>query len=188
MRHPAYAESPQRFVQGYLVIQKDFARILEYVEPDNKNGGVFGYRIHELLMRTCVEVEANFKAILKANLFTKPDRWTMKDYSRVEHSHRLSSYQTLLHTWRGSMSEFSPFGAWKDGKHLPWYDAYNASKHDRHESLISANLQMLVQAIGGLVVLLTAQFNKEDFSGSPDVLSLGSSRVHKWDSALGGMF
>jgi hypothetical protein len=188
MRHPAYAESPQRFVQGYLMIQKDFAHILEYVEADDRNGFVFGYRVHELLMRTCVEVEANFKAILKANLFTNSRRWTMREYSRVEHSHHLSDYQILLPTWRGSMGEFSPFGAWKDRRPLTWYEAYNASKHDRHESLIAANLQMLIQAIGGLVVLLTAQFGTEDYSGSPDVLGIGGQSVHKWEAALGGTF
>ena len=188
MRHPAYAESPQRFVQGYLMIQKDLAHILEYVEADDRNGSVFGYRVHELLMRTCVEVEANFKAILKANLFKCRRRWSMREYSRVEHSHRLSDYQVLLPTWRGSMGEFSPFGAWKDERPLPWYEAYNESKHDRHESLIAANLQMLIQAIGGLVVLLTAQFNREDYSGSPDVLALSGPTVHKWEAAIGGVF
>jgi hypothetical protein len=188
MRHPAYAESPQRFVQGYLMIQRDLAHILEYVEADDRNGLVFGYRVHELLMRTCVEVEANFKAILKANSFSCTGRWTMRQYSKVEHSHRLSDYQVLLPTWRGSMGEFSPFDAWKHAQPLPWYDAYNASKHDRHESLIAANIQMLVQAIGGLVVLLSAQFGTEDYSGSPDVLGLGGPTVHKWEPALGGVF
>lgn len=170
------------------MIQKDLAHILEYVEADDRNGSFFGYRVHGLLMRTCVEVEANFKAILKANMFTSTRRWTMRDYSRVEHSHRLSDYQQLLHTWRGSMGEFSPFGAWKDKDPLAWYDAYNAAKHDRHESLIAADLQMLVQAIGGLVVLLTAQFDTEDYSGHPDVLGLGGPSVNKWEAALGAFF
>jgi hypothetical protein len=188
MRHPAYAQSPQRFVQGYLMIQKDLAQILENVEADDLNGRVFGYRIHELLMRTCVEVEANFKAILKANQFTCARHWTMREYSRVECSHQLSDYQILLPIWRGRMAEFRPFGAWKDEMPLPWYEAYNASKHDRHQSLIDANLQILIQAIGGLVVLLTAQFNTEDYSGSPDVLEIGGPSVHKWQPALGGLF
>jgi hypothetical protein len=188
MRHPAYAESPQRFVQGYLMIQNDLANIMQNVEADDRNGLVFGYRVHELLMRTCVEIEANLKAILKANLFSSTRRWTMREYSRVEHSHRLSEYRIFLPTWRGSMGEFSPFGAWKHQKQLPWYEAYNASKHDRHESLVNANLQMLIQAIGGLVVLLAAQFDTEDYSGSPDLLSIGGPSVHKWEVTLGGLF
>lgn len=188
MRHRAYAESPHRFVQGYLMIQRDLAVILEFAEADDQNGKTFGYRIHELLMRTCVEVEANFKAILRANSFKPRGLWTMAEYSRVERSHRLSGYQVLLPTWRGSMGEFSPFGAWKANSKLPWYNSYNASKHDRHESLVNANLQMLVQAIGGLVVLLTAQFGTEDFSGAPDTVSIGGPSVHKWKPALGGTF
>ncbi|MGQ0611853.1 MAG: hypothetical protein ACT4N9_12200 [Paracoccaceae bacterium] len=188
MRHPSYAKSPIRFVQGYSMIQRDFADILEYVEADDQNANTFGYRIHELLMRTFVEVEANFKAILRENLFTCTRRWTMDDYSRVENSHRLSGYQVLLPTWRGSVGEFRPFGAWSESKPLPWYDAYNASKHDRHESLINANLRMLVQAIGGLVVLLTAQFSEEDFSGSPGTLLVEGSSIHKWEPAIGGIW
>lgn len=171
-----------------MMIQKDLLHILEYLEADDQNGLVFGYRIHELLMRTCVEVEANFKAILNANSFTCSARWTMRHYSRVEHSHRLSDYQVLLPNWRGKMGEFRPFGAWQEQKLLPWYVAYNDSKHDRHENLISANLQMLVHAIGGLLVLLTAQFNKEDYSGSPEGLGIGGPSVYKWDDAIGGLF
>ncbi len=86
------------------------------------------------------------------------------------------------------MGEFRPYGAWKNRQLLPWYEAYNASKHDRHENLTSANLQMLVQAIGGLLVLLTAQFGTENYSGSPDVLGIGGSSVYKWDTTIGDFF
>lgn len=171
-----------------MMIHKDLAHILEYVQADNRNGSVFGYRIHELLMRTCVECEANFKAILQENSFTKSGRWTMREYSRVDHSHRLSDYQVFLPSWRGTMGEFCPFGAWKEGKPLPWYEAYNGSKHDRHESLSSANLQMLIQAVGGLLVLLISQFNNEDYSGLPEGLAIGGPSLYKWDATIGDLF
>jgi hypothetical protein len=98
-----------------MMIQRDLLRILEYVEANDQNGPVFGYRVHELLMRTCVELEANFKAILAANSFSVTGHWTMRDYSRVEHSHRLSDYQALLPIWRGKLGEFRPFGLKRPG-------------------------------------------------------------------------
>ena len=47
---------------------------------------------------------------------------------------------------------------------MSWYQAYNAAKHDRHNEFEQANFKNLVEAVGGLVVLLSAQFHTYDFS------------------------
>lgn len=188
MRHPRYAASPRRYIQGYLMIQKDLEVILEYIQATDENARSYGYRIHELLMRTCVEIEANLKAILRANKYKRaPSDLNMKDYVRVEKSHHLSSYEVFLPIWDGLLSEFAPFESWRNDNPLPWYKAYNDSKHDRHDGLVKANLHTLVQAIGGLLVLLTAQFGGENFSAGSDHLSLGAD-LYKWKPATGTLF
>jgi hypothetical protein len=35
---------------------------VDYVEPADQNLNTYSFRIHELLMRACIEVEANCKA------------------------------------------------------------------------------------------------------------------------------
>ena len=61
------------------------------------NAVAFSYRIHALLMRTCIEVEANFKAILEENTFTPPPNRSlnMTDYRKVDATHHLSSSTRL---------------------------------------------------------------------------------------------
>lgn len=65
---PNYAESPEHYVRAFLLIQKDLENLFEYVEPADDNLDTYSFRIHELFLRSCIEIEANFKAILKENI------------------------------------------------------------------------------------------------------------------------
>jgi len=65
----AYAEAPEHYVRAFMIIQNDLQKLFEYVEPADENLGTYSYRIHELFMRSCIELEANFKAILRENIF-----------------------------------------------------------------------------------------------------------------------
>jgi hypothetical protein len=112
--------------------------IFEYLEPSDECRSPYSYRIHALLMRTCIEAEANFKAILEENTFTPPSRRSLNitDYRRVDATHHLSSYELMLPIWNGAPPPtLKPFEPWKAkrglpipaGLSLPWYQAYNAS-------------------------------------------------------------
>ena len=62
IRHPLYAKSPEHYTRAFLLIEKDVQTLFDYVEPADQNLHCYSFRIHELLLRTCVEIEANFKA------------------------------------------------------------------------------------------------------------------------------
>jgi len=62
--HPLFALSPAPYVRAYLLLLKDLRDLFDYVEPADTNLRCYSFRIHALLLRACVEVEANFKAIL----------------------------------------------------------------------------------------------------------------------------
>jgi len=138
-------------------------------------------------MRTCIEIEANFKAILDENGYSKSGDWTMSDYKKCEASHLLSSYEIKLPVWRGNLHTRRPFANWLTSGNLTWYQDYNAAKHSRHGNFERANLSNLLDSIAGLVSLLSAQFWTEDFSPSAGVMALEGS----WDGlegAVGGYF
>lgn len=61
--HPRYARSPEQYVRSFLLLSKDLQEFFDYIEPADVN--CYSYRIHALLLRACVEVEANCKAIIK---------------------------------------------------------------------------------------------------------------------------
>lgn len=194
---PEYAKTPEHYVRAFRIIQKDLMSLFEYVEPSDTNLQTYSFRIHELLIRTCIEVEANFKAILRENIFTptkrknmdKPENeWNMNDYQKVNKTHHLDSYIVKLPIWEGEHDSVQPYAEWKDRKTLGWYDVYNQSKHDRQNQFKLANIENLISAVAGLLVLLSSQFKCEDFSPGEQSLAINTDSYYTGTVGIGGYF
>lgn len=187
-----YADAPHHYIRAFELLLKDCQNLFSYVEPADDNQVCFSYRIHELLLRCCVEIEANFKAVLKANDYLRPGArerdWNMgSDYVLIEKSHRLSGYQVKFPFWRGRSATRTPFESWSRTESLPWYQAYNATKHDRHMKFSEATFKHLTDALCGLLVVLSAQFYTHDFS--PGLVLLGCEPIQDgMTSGLGQYF
>lgn len=111
----------------------------------------------------------------------------MADYKKINNTHRLSSYKIKIPNWSGNASIREPFSNWSFGGTLPWYEAYHATKHDRHKEFEKATFGHLLDAICGLLVLLSAQFGTNDFSPGDDFISFAGSR-DGMESGIGGFF
>jgi hypothetical protein len=111
IRDPDYAKNAEHYLRAFILIQNDLQSIFEYVEPSDECRTAFSYRMHALLMRVCVELEANFKAILEENTFTPPAKRSLNigDYRKVDATHHLSSYEVMLPIWSGAPRIFKPF-------------------------------------------------------------------------------
>ncbi len=188
IKHKKYSQSPEQYIRGFLLIQKDLQNLFDYIEPADKNRDTYSYRIHELLLRTCVEVEANFVAIIKENIYTKKGNLTMRDYQKVNKTHRLSSYEIKIPIWNGSYNIRKPFGSWDEKDYLRWYCAYNDTKHDRHSKFENATFESLIDAVCGLLALITSQFLDNEFPSSDILLSLGSGTNDGMESSIGDFF
>lgn len=187
--HEKYANSPENFVRDFLLIQKDVLELFDYIEPSDANLVTYSHRIHELLLRTCVEVEANCTAILRENRYTRSGDWNMGDYKKIEQSHYLSQYEVKVPNWLGSAGVRNPFSSWATSGSLGWYTAYNHTKHDRHLNFNQANFENLIDAVAGLSALLASQFLDNDFSPAGMGLSVnpgGPSDGFK--PSIGGFF
>jgi hypothetical protein len=185
--HPDFAKSPEQYVRAFLLIQKDLQTLFDYVEPSDLNLICYSYRIHELLLRTCVEVEANCKAILIENGYHKNGDLNMEDYKKINKSHHLSSYEIKLPLWHGDKALRKPYANWANGGSLNWYKAYNSTKHDRHEKFKQASFENLIDAICGLVAILSAQFWQENFIPSNSYL-LADGSFDGLETAIGDYF
>lgn len=174
----SYCQSPEHYIRAFLIIQDDVKKLFEYVEPSDINCKTYSYKIHELFIRTCIEVETNFKAILKENIFNpvykncdkngqpRPrleKEWNINDYNKINKTHHLDDYSVKFPFWKGSENVRKPFFEWKSNPNLTWYQAYNSAKHDRLHNFEKANLGNLLEAFTGLFVLLSAQFKDVDF-------------------------
>ena len=169
----SYAQNPEHYVRGFLIIQNDIFKLFEYIEPSDENFKTHSFRIHELLMRICMEIEANFKSILRENIYNPKDKdgksrpeksWNFEDYSLVNKTHHLDEYKAKFPVWKGVKSSFQPYECLKRKKVVPvWWTAYNKSKHDRYNNFEYANFENLLNAFAGLFILLTSQFGTLDF-------------------------
>lgn len=168
-----YAKKPYLFTRAFEELQDEIKVIFSYVEPSYHNRKTYSYKIQQLFIRVCIELEANFKAIFNENKYSKEEsRWNINDYWKINVSHRLSEYQAIMPTWEGKGNTFSPFAAWKDSPRLNWYRAYQRTKHSRADKLDEANLENLMNAFCALFIVLSAQFRTEDYSTGPTVLGL----------------
>lgn len=183
--HPKFARAPEHYVRAFLIILKDLQELFDFVEPANKNLPCYSYRIHALLLRACIEVEANCKAILAENGYGRSGDWNMGDYKKVEKTHYLSGYEVKVPNWNGAAGTRAPFSAWATGGPLPWYRAYNATKHDRYSQFQEATFEHLIDACCGLLVMLSAQFETNDFGPGNAYLVLEGS-PDGFESGIGG--
>ena len=190
-----YAKSPHHYTRAFLLLQKDIINLFEYIEPADINLPIFSYRIHELLMRTCIEIEANFKAILRENIYTPitkkglprtEELWNIRDYKKINTSHHLDNYFVEFPFWRGKQYRYQPFFDWQKSDSLSWYKAYNECKHDRNEKFELANFENLLNSFAGLFVLLSSQFNCEDFIPGGHNLVLQADDYFEGEFGIGG--
>lgn len=156
--------------QLHALIQQ-LEHICRVVHPVELNFQVFGHEIRNVLILACMEVEAQWKGILKANGVTG-DR--TKDYVKLAAPLRLSEYAVALpyYPW---ITDIRPFENWRSGTKAPsrdiqWYDAYNAVKHNRDENFQQASLFHAIQALVALFIMLCAQYGW-DFALTGDAAS-----------------
>ena len=196
--HPLYVKNPQHYIRSFLLLQDDLEKLFEYIEPADQNKDTISLKIQELLVRTCIEVEANFTGILLENTYSQTKNMNMKtDYCLIDYSHKLSSYKIKLPIWLGDQHTRCPFEKWKNKKDekwyaLDWYQAYNKSKHERYTYFSKATFEVLIDAFCGLVVILTSQFLDESYSPSTKSLSISGNYSYDYDpsfeTAIGNYF
>lgn len=188
IQHEDFAESPEHYVRAFLIILKDYQNLLDYIEPADINLQTYSFRIHELLLRVCIEMEANCVAILKENGYSKNGDWNMGDYKKINTSHRLSQYEVKLPVWNGLDNIRRPFFNWENGNSLPWWKAYNETKHNRHSEFEKATFESLTNAMCALIAIISAQFEDNDFAPTDMGLSIGGGPQDGMKSTIGSYF
>jgi hypothetical protein len=139
----------------------DLAEIARVVSPDATTKSAYGSRIRNLLMAACTECESQMKGILRANNIPSMGKhYCTNDYVKLHAHMRLADHSLRLPRYQ-NYGEIYPFNGWDANnptKSLPWYDAYNATKHDREADFNRATLEHAISAVGALKILLMAQY------------------------------
>jgi hypothetical protein len=134
-----------------------FEEITRVIYPDSQNLGAYGFEIRSLLILACTEVELLFKRLLWNE--TAGVRGNMPIFFKGAFEAKLPEYHIKFNFYP-QLNEVRPFGVWsKSSVYVPldWYQAYNATKHNRHSGVEEANLSSLIHALAACAVLLRAQ-------------------------------
>lgn len=153
---PAKIRSNQQALQ--LLVSR-IEEIFTFVEPDSTTGMTYGHKMRELLILAATEAENHWTAVLKDCGHNKA-RMTTNDYVRLQQPLGLAEYCVSLPQYP-MVGDFRPFLGWDPNsptKSLPWYDAYNRTKHDRDGHFSDGTLQNCLSAVAANLVLFVARF------------------------------
>ncbi len=152
--------------RAFRNIQTSLDELFNYIEPSAANLAAYGHKIRELLILACTEVECLLVKVLVDNGYPAKERYSTKDYVVCKSLLALHEYEANLVQYP-SLKVFNPFLSWDSSsptKSLPWYDAYNAVKHNRSDNIADANLEHLLDAISAIHILLESQYGRNIFN------------------------
>jgi hypothetical protein len=152
------------------------AKLFRVAHPAPDNLDAYGGAIRELMILAATEVEAQWKGVLVANNYPCDKPLRTNDYCKLLSAMRLDQYTVKLLRYPdvGDLTPFSGWNASAPTQSLPWYDAYNAVKHDREANFAKAQLGHAINAVAGCVVMLAAQF------GEPALRTYGLEKMFQF--------
>lgn len=149
--------------QAIRILVEKLDEILLFVEPSENGLKAYSHKIRELLILACTETENQWKTLLnRANYHpSKEIIPTTNDYVKLREPAHLHEFQIGLRHYDG-FSPSKPFAQWNNKyptKSLPWYNAYNDTKHNRNHFFSSATLQATIDAVAANIILYCTRFS-----------------------------
>ena len=182
----AHGDTYMRSIVAAESLFDEMRTAFKYAEPTIDNTSAYGHRFRELIILACTEVEACLRGILCANTPTEQHKtnYKTKDYVRLLDPMQLSKWSVFL-TDYPEFPAISPFKHWhadNPTKSLPWYDAYNAVKHDRENAFKRASIGSVIEAMAAVFVMQCAQWGPQVYSlyGENRSSPFGVEEIPQW--------
>ncbi len=141
------------------VLTRQLEHICQTIHPCSQNWDAYGHDIRNLLILTCTEVENHWRGVLRANGSSKT-KFTTQDYIKLCSPMKLDEYSIKFpkYPWLGEITPFKNWDGQSPTKSIPWYDAYNAVKHDRDTRFSEGTLGNIFQALSACYIMIVSQF------------------------------
>lgn len=164
--------------QALRILVEKLDEILLYIEPSPTGLGSYGHKTRELLILACTEIENAWSQYLRlaGSATVRP---TTNQYVRLLRPLHLADYEISYSLFQ-TLPVVTPFRGWRASNptaSLPWYDAYNKTKHDRATHFNLATLENCLHAIAAAVVMFCVRYSPFPLLNSNGPLS-GLIRQH----------
>jgi hypothetical protein len=166
---PRNAPDAINLIRGYHLLERELFKLFDFVEPADANLSCYSHQLYALILRASTEFEANAKAILIKNSYTRAGNFNVRDYYKLQSAMRLSEYRVTIPIWQGNHRVVQPFDTWSTRSSLPWYQSYNRVKHNRSDEFQSASLKNAVASVAAVFAIVFAQFGISSFDPYHDV-------------------
>jgi hypothetical protein len=148
--------------QVLLLLVQRLDELLLFVEPTAATLATYGHKQRELLILACTDVENYWKHYMRRAAINAPKGgFTTNHYIRLRNALSLAEFEVSLPRYP-AVPPVRPFLSWARAPSptttLPWYDAYQKTKHDRDTHFAEASLWNCIQAVAANVVLFSTRF------------------------------
>lgn len=150
-----------------LLLFRKLAAVFTVLEPVPAHENAYGHEVRELLIAACTEFEAACSSVLRANGYGGA-RWNTGDYVKLLGPMHLAEYTVRLPLHPG-WNDMTPFARWDPAtptQSLPWYDAYNRTKHDREQHFHEGTLRHAVSAMAAVFIMMAGRFGPHSFGST----------------------
>lgn len=148
--------------QVLLLLVQRLDELMLFVEPTAQTLATHGHKERELLILASTEVENYWKHYMRRDGSNPPGAgFTTNHYVRLREPLFLHEFEVSLPRYT-AVPSIRPFTGWSRTPSptttLPWYDAYQKTKHDRDTHFAEATLSNCIQAVAATIVLFSARF------------------------------
>jgi len=142
--------------QSLRILIEKLDEVLLYIEPTQAVLRTYGHKCRELLILACTEVENFWAQYMRLSNATPSGRsFTTNDYVKLISPLHLREY-SISCKLLGNSYFVKPFSGWSSNnptQSLPWYNAYNKTKHDRETHFSEATLENCIHAIAAVIAM-----------------------------------
>lgn len=147
--------------QSLRILIEKLDEVLLYIEPSQTGLQTYSHKCRELLILACTEVENLWGQYMRiANVTPMSRIFTTNDYVRLLSPLYLQEYLIGCKLISNTYS-VNPFKQWHQSsptQSLPWYNAYNKTKHDREQHFSEATLENCIHGIAAVIVLFCVRY------------------------------
>lgn len=149
--------------QALRLLVEKMDEILLYIEPDSASLNTYSHKTRELLILACTELENFWMSYMKKSGVQPLNgrTFTTKDYVKLKDKLHLKEFEFELKTY-SSVPLLRPFEQWDDANPtatLPWYEAYNKTKHDRSAYFSLSTLLNCINAVVANLVMHCVKYS-----------------------------
>jgi hypothetical protein len=168
-----------------LALDSDLAQLSRYIEFDARNFDCFSLEIARILLASASECDVVAKQLCEV---VEPGCGAEKVNAYrdviIRHLPQITDFEVIIPRYGLSLK---PWDEWHQPNVVPlWWTANNKVKHERHKQFHQATLKNVLNAVGGLFILLLYLYRDKAREGelvpSPQIIRASSQHIEGVDA------